>query len=461
MRRKKDVLRQYHTQLNLLNNTLTNALASLRSMIDGVIDTHSSGEVYEACRIYDQSLLQLRRMWAYFQSKFDQRDDPNLAQVLAAADEIAWSCYKEVFMNLEGPDGERRQTTPLPYIEADYSPRAIPRDDPPGNLNTDPKLRQLIQKLPIPIVSLPPVCVQEPWWLIYLGHEIGHHIQHDLAPDGIITQRFASLLQQTALDSLKKDARRDDADRAARWGTWKEEIFADLCSLYSMGPWAARAIIELELADNKTMLGSKPRYPSSAIRLKLLAHTIKTLGLSVQDALGDFPLETLFTESLKSDTDNNEEVRFLTPLRQNAQRDAMVIPACISAVITTPLLDQYTFQDLYNWKENAEHFAPYKRVAIWKESLLASDQLYPEETLQAPRMIISGAMAAWVALTAIEDTKQRKEAYTRLAQRLLPLLKDSREPGVRGVSETAQPDATHLGDIVAQQLVQDSTTSLE
>ena len=44
-----------------------------------------------------------------------------------------------------------------------------------------PFMQTFLAGLPIPTVGLSEGCGQAPWWLIYIGHEVGHHLQHDLA----------------------------------------------------------------------------------------------------------------------------------------------------------------------------------------------------------------------------------------------------------------------------------------
>lgn len=441
-RRKKDTWQQYYTQLNTIEKVLNDCLGYFRAMLNSIVDSEPSSMVYMTCRSYDQSLLQLRRIWSYFQSKFDQRDDPVLAPVLGAADEIAWSCYTEVFRNITLDINEReviKHTTPLPYIESDYSPKAIPRDDIPGNFNTDLTLRKYIQQLPVPIVSLPPLCIQEPWWLIYLGHEIGHHIQYDLAPNAALLSSFGRLLENVVLSKSG-----NDNQQAARWRNWKEEIFADLCSVYSMGPWAVRAIVELELADDQSMLSiNRPRYPSAAVRLELLAHTVATLGMDRQVSLGNLRVSPLL------DGPSVREKGF--DLRQLARDDFRIIPSCVKALTTTPIIYEYRFGDLYNW--DVTNFAPEGRVDNWKQELLGTGELYPSKILQESRMIISGAVSAWTSICTIKDTSQRKEAFSQLTQRLLPVLNASREEGVRGINQEAEPDTRGLGEQLARQLL--------
>ena len=446
-RRQKDKLQQYYTQLNSLEEALLGLLGRFRTQLDGVVDTQPSGEVYVACRACDKSVLGLRRIWLYFKTRFDQRDDPQFAEVLAAADEVAWSCYKEVFNNITQPVSRQviRGTTPLPYIEANYSPHAIPRDDPPGDLYNDVELRKHIQVLPIPIVSLPPICLQEPWWLIYLGHEIGHHVQHDLAPNKKLVSSFGKLLETTALNTPKPIC---DARGAGRWLNWGQEIFADLCSIYSMGPWAVRALVELERSDEKTMLTSKTAYLSPVVRLELLACIVDELGLDGHAALDDIKPEDMVTGAPLRDGN--------VDLRQVASNDLKMISKIVDKTTIAPLEDLDGFKKLYDW--NSTVFRPGGRVDAWTRELLTNPQPYPQEVLSAPRMIICAAVAAWLQVATITDVTRRKEARQCLVERLLPLLKSSREAGVRAPESIAQPDTTGLVDQLAQELLRQGIT---
>ena len=447
-RRKKDKLRQYNTQLNVLEQALNGSLGGLRSKLDSVADNQPSGEVYVICRAYDKRLVLVQRVWTYFRSKFDQRDDPHFKQVLAAADEVVWSCYAEVFKNVSFHSQREvtRGPAPLPYIEPQYSPQAIPRDDPPPDLksdNNDDLLYKYLKRLPIPIVSLPPVCLEEPWWLIYLGHEVGHHLQYDLMPELGLVDHFGQLLQETA--SSEPDPKCDSIG-AQRWRSWGKEIFADICSVCSMGPWAVRAMVELELADDRTMLKSnKPRYPSSVVRLDLLARVADVLGLEGRAALGDnVELEKLVNGPPLMDGNRN--------LRQIAADDLKMVPKIVTIVMTKSLADLSRFKDLYDW--NVSDFSPGGRVDNWAQDLRNPANLYPEKSLRAARMLISGAVAAWTEVAAIDDATKRQEARERLAKNLLPVLAESREEGTRATEPIAEPDVTNLGDQLTQMLLQ-------
>src|SRR5947207_10256544 len=76
LRRERDVQRQYHTQLNCIEELITGAHTALQPDFDH-LDTNAEADAfYEACRLIDLRVLWLRRVWYFFKDKFDQRDDP-------------------------------------------------------------------------------------------------------------------------------------------------------------------------------------------------------------------------------------------------------------------------------------------------------------------------------------------------------------------------------------------------
>ena len=53
----------------------------------------------------------------------------------------------------------------------------------------------------------PLLCITRPWWLIFIAHEVGHHMHHDLA-GGRLRPAFAALLKVPAPDGLHTPWRR-------------------------------------------------------------------------------------------------------------------------------------------------------------------------------------------------------------------------------------------------------------
>ncbi|HVF91113.1 MAG TPA: hypothetical protein VNH22_13680, partial [Blastocatellia bacterium] len=378
-RRGKDRFHQYYSQLNTLDSVLSTAWDVLKSELQPITASRPTSDVYASCREIDLGMSFLRRVWNYYRTKFDQRDDLDLRGVLAAADDIVWSCYAQGFRTLK----IAHKTAPLPYIEPKYSPQAFTRNARPFELQSDaPLLRQAIKEMPIPVVSLPPVCVDAPWWLIYLGHEIGHHIQVDLAEELGSPEKFRERLEQAA--ATLPDPGFDD-EAAQKWGGWAQEIFADAFSVCMMGQWAVWAMTELEIADEQTMLKRKTRYPSPVVRLALLGRLAD--GLSREASIGaavlrDYGLdpEQAVRARENPETDPHGE------LRELAAFDMKIMPKVADAIIGQPLASKKSFQELWAW--NAQDFGRKGKVNNWAQGLRGKANFFPEKNLRASRLMV-------------------------------------------------------------------------
>jgi hypothetical protein len=440
-RRKKDTLNQYQTQLTNLEQVLADSLDTLGTKIGQLDAGQPYLQVYTDCQTYDLGLLLLRRVLDYYQDKYDQRDDPRFEAAVKAADEVVWSCYAGVVQNATGA-AKPPKPVPLPYIEPQYSPKAVPRSEPPPGVRADPSdlLGAFLKEMPIPIVSLPPICVEEPWWLIYLGHELGHHVQYDLASNPSLVEHFKQLLG-TAVKNANIAGL--DAEDPGRWRQWNEEIFADICSVYCMGHWAARAMVELLLADETAMLSYKYNspYPSAVVRLELLATMAERLGLSRQDALGSFDPQAVLS---------SPNVAPLNPNLTLAKRDLALVPVVIDEVRQASLAGLGTFADLYDWRKN--DFAPHGDVATWTLRLRGQVPVLNNRARRTPRLIISAAIGAWVEVAAIGDATQREDQRKRLSESLLTALHANREEADRAAAAAA-PEVEGLGNQLTEKLL--------
>jgi hypothetical protein len=281
---------QYQTQLTDLQVVLVKALDRIRDGVEGVAEAAGPAAVYVACRRWDNCIVRARRLWTFYREKFDQRQDPRLRDVLRAADEVVWSCYAEAFRNALPAGTHKVPSAPLPYLDAQFTPLAITRAEIPAPLKGDERLgtdvlNEVLPKMPVPVVALPLSCVQAPWQLVYLGHEVGHHLQSDLGDTRtqLVTQ-FRGQLEGAVKGQGAKD----------RWGPRNQELFADVASVYALGPWAAWAMCEMELADAATMLRRKEGqtvYPPAVVRLAHLAQLTTDLGFDGQALLSAFDLD--------------------------------------------------------------------------------------------------------------------------------------------------------------------------
>ena len=418
-RHNEDVTGQYATQLDVLRTAVVGPLAELRTIItDGLSASGDTGGVYAACRTSDTRAELVRRVLTYYQDKLDQRHDKSLGPVLRAADEVVWSCWAEPFRNAIYRDPAiMMPPAPLPYIESRYSPEAVLRDDPPADLaaeHNDPVLIRYLERLPIPLIALPEVCADEPWWLAYAGHEVGHHLQHDLADGWSLVKAFGDLAEAAARAGGEADP--------ARWRTWSAEIFADICSVFVMGPAAVYGIVQLELDDADKMLLARKKYPPPLVRLGIMAAVAARLGLAVTAELEPAGVD-------------------LAGLPQ-----AAAIAALTDAALTDPLSGRGPFGSLLGWDRAA--FAPGGMIEVLRDGLRNRVPLRVRPRIATARLLTSAAVAAWQEVARIPDPRQREDSRNELAGRFLPAVVAGREEGTRAAGQQAVPGtATLSGDL--------------
>ena len=293
---------------------------------------------------------------------------------------------------------------PLTYIEAQSSPAALMRDDrlPYGlRLTTDVKsaefVAEFVQSLPVPVLALPPWCVEAPWWLVYVGHEIGHHVLHDLE----LTDEIAAAVKQAA-----------PADANA-WAVCSEEIFADFYSVLTMGPWAIWALVEavwgpdVWMVERQTDLG----YPAPAIRLLLMRETATRFGLDTTDALSRIELDRLIGTS------------------DMAKADQTAVNGVLDSVQTVLENRLGGLKELYGLNENVygrdggtiDKYSKYLLTNPEKPAL--------DRELETARHFVSAAVCAWMGIANNADDGGRLTKGKALAQAVSGALRCCAPPG--------------------------------
>ncbi len=432
-RTTEDARGQYKTQLGALSAALQQALEVIRQRGDEVTERDSAGRVYGHCRRVDQARLDVDHLFSYFRERIDQRDDPELGPVLRAADEVVWSLWAQVWRQ-RGRGAV--PPAPLAYLEPHFSPQAIPRDKPPRELAGFGKLAQELRNLPMPLVTLPPACVREPWWLIFLGHEIGHHLQYDLVERRGLIFSFRDLLAATA-----RAAGGAAAERAESWYDWGIEIFADAFSVLQHGPWATWSLFDLVMGEERSLLRSATQYPSPVVRLAWMAAFFRVSigdGEPSRDGSSAWELRGLDPESL---TRVSPSAAVSRELRERARADLGLVPAMARTVAEAPLPEVGTLRSLCRFEP--AHFVAGGRVERWKQALLAGRPPSPVRKLEAARQAVTGGLAAWAEISADEDDVRRGERQEQLREILVPTLGASFEPGVRAAEtlrSAAAPD---------------------
>lgn len=267
---RADVLGQHRSQIDAAFTLVDRVLDELRAPIAAM--TGVGAAVAEQCRVHDRRLAWLRRLWDFFRDRFDQRDDATLVPLLRGADEVVWSCHREPFAALAGPAAQAAEAPPLPYVEPAITPEVFPHGLVPGALRRDvdaPFLRRALDQLPFAVVRVPASCVTAPWWLVHLGHEVGHVIDGRL----LGFQARARLVESLLLE----------AQATADWTQWSGEIFADLYAALMHGQWALWALGVAETHDDDAMLAPRDSYPPPAVRLLVMARACGALGASTTE----------------------------------------------------------------------------------------------------------------------------------------------------------------------------------
>jgi hypothetical protein len=436
-RRRKDQFAQYKTQLDAIESVVTGAVRELATATDALDANRSQGEIYEECRLLEVRIVWLRRVWQFFRDKFDQRDDPLLGPLLKAADEVVWSCYHQIFVQaqvrglslLQGP-------APLPYVESQFSPEAFPSELVPPGLKDlglgGSFLRDHLNRLPIPVVRLPPACAGSPWLLVYIGHEIGHHVQYRLTDD------LQTL--QAIRERVEAAVEADGANPAdvAVWGRWSVEIFADIFSVLVMGHWAVRAMAELEFAPPETMLKRRPLYPAPLVRLRLLAETADRLGLHGTETLCQAGVSQVDAADANCDL----------------ARVRCVVDVFMKTLPGLPV----TLEELCGFR--ADEFRRGGAVDRWRRALRGLEDRSVESTLRAARVVASASLAAWCEVNRVDDARGRADDRAALASRTVDLIARSREEGTRA-DRTTDVDSSVFGYELAQVLLAADRRQLE
>jgi hypothetical protein len=423
VRRARDVdergrrLGRYDSQLRALETVLLDAANALLAGAGALDESQPTTTFYAACRHYERAVTWLRRLWEYFSLKFDQRDDAaQLGPLLRAAEEVVWSCYQQPF----AVAGDKRQAPPpLAYVDPEYSPAAVRAHSVPLLLRQDAELSFLepfLQSLPIALIRLPATCIGAPWRLIHVAHEVGHHVESELGLIGSVRQRLESAARAANLSE----------DRVKTWGSWSEEIFADMFSLTMMGQWVVWALAEEEWGPPEQMVRPKSGYPPPVIRLALVDRAAGELGLPTADLLPPGP-------SLES----------IAACHPRTMSDMAVVDAAVSSVLS-PLPELgLPLKEVCGM--NPSLFAePDGTVARWARVLQTSAPVNIQPGLAAPRQVVSAAFAAW--------TEARDGDTAALADRITATIRQSGPPGTRA-GAPRERDVSGLGGDLARRLL--------
>lgn len=404
-----DARNHYKTLRTALRIQLLALLCEASKAMDGLTASSGRGYVYAQCRIHENRLLWIERLWNYFREKVDQRQSEPFKRTLQAADEVIWSCYAPPFRAIDA----HHKTVPLAFIASEYSPKALARGTVPQELrnrvDTD-FLRKMLMELPVPLVELPRRCIDEPWWLTYAAHEIGHQIQHDIEDSGTLISRFREVIRQSI----------EDEDTRDRWAYRGEEIFADMYSLYMLGPWALWALTELEWTTDEGMMNDKNRYyPSPLMRLHLMKQVLTTMGIDGKNAMRGF------ADVLPSPSDQ------------------ALIAGVAKAASEAEVVGTLSLANLCQWK-NESRDASELVIDEFHNTFVGRGDRGPDISVLGPRRALAGGLAAWAEISTIVDQERRTAEKKALKDAVLEMLPLCAEPVERGDADEAMPNAARV-----------------
>lgn len=403
-RRKADGSKQYDSQLVAIGTVADAAIAAIQGGLDEISPGATRAEVYGACLAADEQMVFVDRLWGYYREKWDQRDDAALAPLLAAADEMVWSCYVPPFRYLERDPGP----PPLPYVAADSSAHAVTRAELPRPLRpTDKLLHRTLRELPVPIVGLPRICVARPWWLAVVAHEVGHHVA-DCLDGGALISRVSELLGEAS-----------GGDDSVGWKAWAHEVFADAYAVALVGAAHLWVLAELEPQAGAAVLRPPLGYPPPLVRRSLAEAVMEALGLSRDRALPQI--------SAVSPVDSVEAV---DADRRRAAGLLAAVPGIARALTGEPLAGGAALPGLTGWK--ASRLTDREGAGWWQKQLGGGAPVSGKADAEAARLATVGAVAEWTEIAAEPQAEERQERIGRLRERVLRVLPECHEVGRRG-----------------------------
>jgi hypothetical protein len=282
---------------------------------------------------------------------------------------------------------------------------------------------EFVAEIPIPTIALPTWVAREAWWLVLVAHEIGHHIQKDLAPgiEAVTRDALAAAVASCA-----------GGDLAADWVNWQAEVFADAYSVLMVGEVAvAWALTELAYTvPERLEAHPRPgdRHPPAAVRLALLTQLSRRLGLQTVP----------------------QAPRMARAPATTVDRHLPALPAVADALVDLPLAGS-TLGRLSGIRP--DWFAAGGRVPAWSAALRREPMTISQAARRvrpAARQVMAAGVGAYLASIAPTPTStavtttigQPPDPLAHLHNRLVDLLTGCGEPSVPAAGPpTADVDA--------------------
>jgi hypothetical protein len=266
-------LGRHRSQVRALVHTLGGLLEHVKAAVDGA---PADASLFDQVVAWEKDILAAHSIWEVFRSKLVLRQSEHFRASLAACDDLAWACYGPALTRFSPA---ANKAPPLVFLSSTWSPFAQSRDsnfqneirapDPQGTLRGE-VFRQVLRRLPVPLVGLPWYQVVHVPGAILIAHEVGHLVEWDFA----LTDRIVAALEGSG------------AEYTDYWVQWASEVFADLYGCLAMGPAYVGALMDLlttRVSAIQNARSQSGRYPTRGMRVELMLTALSRNGF-VEDS---------------------------------------------------------------------------------------------------------------------------------------------------------------------------------
>jgi hypothetical protein len=259
---------RHRSQVRALVHTLTGLVEHVQ---EAVKVAPADNSVFEQVVTWEKEILAAHSIWEVFRSKLVLRQSDQFRASLGACDDLAWACYEP---SLKSFSPGAIKVPPLVFLSSTWSPFAQSRDSnfqneirapDPERVLTGEIFRQVLRRLPVPLVGLPWYQVVYVPGSILLAHEVGHVVEWDFG----------------LTESIETSLVNSGAEHADLWLQWRSEVFADLYGCLAMGPAYVGALMDLlttSVSKVQSARSHSGNYPTRAMRVELLLTALSKTG---------------------------------------------------------------------------------------------------------------------------------------------------------------------------------------
>ncbi|WP_322754902.1 hypothetical protein [Frankia sp. Cas3] len=204
-------------------------------------------------------ILDLHHVWDFFRSKLTLRFVEWSKDFLVAADEFAWACYRPaVEIGSVRGDPTIAIEPPLVFLNRSRTPFAQLRGSEFLQFGMSSEEGRTWQReIPFPMIGIPWYTTHYVPDLLYVAHEVGHHIEDRFDLDDALRQRIA------------------DAGVSAEWLDWSGEVFADVYGCIAAGEAYAVTLFDALMSTGAGV--DTEKYPPAPLRARVCLAAVESI----------------------------------------------------------------------------------------------------------------------------------------------------------------------------------------